>query len=265
MLRRFLYLDSVALNQYMGAVEGGLVSESTFRAKSTGSGRAGVDAKVVNASGERGREDEESRTLSDTDEARFDRLVAAAQARPDELAWVEVVEPDTDFADIGIGAIVSWECDIYVPQIVQTMASSGEAAGAMKMMEDLLPSAQVLGLDVEGLPDAAQLKAVSSFMGGLDASLLVVGEDDTTDWTIAGHLGDEALRGGDLDGRAIVVGKVSRVLSLGKWKPFLTFPGMNLMSRDQRRKKEREAPAPGKEDEYLHGPALVLDILAIFR
>lgn len=260
-----MYLDSVALNQYVGAVEGGLVSESTFRAKSTGSGKAGVDVKVVNASGERAHEDEQSRTLTDTDEARFDRLVVAAQGRPDELAWVDVVQPDTDFEDIGIGAIVSWECDIYVPQIVQAIASSGEGASAVKMMEDLLPSAEVLGVDVEGMPDIAQLKAVSGFVDGLDASLLVVGEDDATDWTIAGHLGEEALRGGELDGRAIVVGKVSRVVSVGRWKPFLTFPGMNLMPRDQRRKKEREAPSPGKEDEYLHGPALVLDILAIYR
>ncbi len=265
MLRRFLYLDAAALSQYIGAVEGGLISESTLRTRSTGTGGAGVDLKVLKGSGERAHEDEESRTLADTDEARFDRLVKAAREAPDELGWVDVVQPDLDFADVGIGAIVSWECDIFVPQIVQTMASSGEVASAVKMMEDLLPNAEAFGLDLEGMPDAAQLKAVSGFVDGLDASLLVVGEDDATEWSIAGHLGQEALLSGELDGRAILVGKVSRVLPAGRWKPFLTFPGMNLMSREQRRKQERQSPEQGKEDQYLHGPALMLDILAIYR
>jgi hypothetical protein len=40
---------------------------------------------------------------------------------------------------------------------------------------------------------------------------------------------------------------------------------MNLLSREERRKKEHEAPPPGKEAEYLPGPALMLDILAIYR
>ena len=40
---------------------------------------------------------------------------------------------------------------------------------------------------------------------------------------------------------------------------------MNLVPREERRKMERQAPAPGKESEYLSGPALMLDILAIYR
>ncbi|WP_276320667.1 hypothetical protein [Phytoactinopolyspora endophytica] len=40
---------------------------------------------------------------------------------------------------------------------------------------------------------------------------------------------------------------------------------MNLVPREERRKMERQAPAPGKEDEYLEGPALMLDLLALYR
>jgi hypothetical protein len=62
-----------------------------------------------------------------------------------------------------------------------------------------------------------------------------------------------------------VVGKVSRVLKEGQLRPFTTFPGMNLGSREQRRKLERQRPKEGEEDQYLIGPALMLDILAIYR
>src|SRR5450631_2725224 len=51
MLRRFLYLDPTALNQYVTALEGGLTTESTRRLMRSGTGTGGVDVKVVHASG----------------------------------------------------------------------------------------------------------------------------------------------------------------------------------------------------------------------
>jgi len=264
MLRRFDYLDRTALGQYVTALEGGLTTESTTRLLRSGTGTGGVDVKVINASGERSREEEESRTLADTDEARFDRLLRAAAAEPEALDWVEVLQPDTDLDGIGIGAMLSWECDLYVPEIIQTLARSGEALGAIRMMQNLLPMARSLGLDTEGLPNDEEMSAVSDFISGMDASLLVVGEDDETDWRVAGQLTDGWLHG-DVEGRARVVGKVSKVVPLGRWKPYLTFPGMNLLPREERRRMERQAPAPDKEGEYLSGPALMLDILAIYR
>ncbi|MPZ91867.1 MAG: hypothetical protein GEU68_09605 [Actinobacteria bacterium] len=128
MLRRFIYLDKSALSQYVTALEGGLVTESTRRSLRSGAGKGGVDAKLVHASGERAKEEEESQTFSDTDEARFERLLRAAAAEPEVLAWVEVLDPGTDFDNIGIGAMVSWECDLYVPEVVQTLATSGDGS-----------------------------------------------------------------------------------------------------------------------------------------
>jgi len=98
-----------------------------------------------------------------------------------------------------------------------------------------------LGLDTEGLPN-----------------------DEEIDWRIAGQLDGESLHG-DVEGRARVVGKVSKTVPLGRWKPYLTFPGMNLLPREKRRRLERQSPATGKENEYLAGSALMLDILAIYR
>ncbi|MGI9092853.1 MAG: DUF6414 family protein [Mycobacteriales bacterium] len=264
MLRRFIYLDKTALGQYVTVLEGGLTTESTTRLLRSGTGTGGVDVRVINASGERSREEEESRTLADTDEARFDRLLRAAAAEPEALGWVEVLQPDTDLDGIGIGAMLSWECDLYVPEIIQTLARSGEALRAIGMIQNLLPMARTLGLNTEGLPNDEELSAVSGFVSGLDASLLVVGEDDETDWRVAGQLTDGSLNG-DVEGRARVVGKVSKAVPSGRWKPYLTFPGLKLLPREERRRMERQAPAPGKEGEYLPGPALMLDILAIYR
>lgn len=264
MLRRFLYLDTTALAQYVSALEGGQLTESTSRSLRRGTGGGELDAKVVKLNGEKGHEDERSLTLADTDEARFDRLLKAAAANSDEVGWIDTLQPDTDFQEIGLGAMVSWECDLYVPSFVQMLAKSGEAVGALNMMQTLLPAARDMGLTTTGLPGADAMKAAASFIGGVGAKLLIVGEDDDTDWKVAAHV-DDAFQHGDLEGRARVVGKVSRVLKAGQWLPFLTFPGMKLVAREERRRLERQAPAPGKEGEYLSGPAIMLDLLAVYR
>jgi hypothetical protein len=114
------------------------------------------------------------------------------------------------------------------------------------------------------LPDEEEMSATSGFLNSMDSAIIVTGEDDDTEWRISGELVDDFLYG-EVEGTARVVGKVSKVVKRGRWKPYLAFPGMNLLSREERRKKEHEAPPPGKEAEYLPGPALMLDILAIYR
>lgn len=264
MLARFIYLDTDALGQYLAAVEGGLHAESTQRTRRAGSGSGGLNAKGLTLSGARSREDEDSLTVADTDSARFARLLAAADEAAEDLGWVDVLDPASDLEGIGIGAMVSWECDIYVPDVIQAMARSGEALQAIEMMQSLRPAAEAFGLDTDGIPDAKTLGAATSFISGLNAPLVVVGEDEDTDWRVAGRVRDDNLRG-DLDGRARVVGKVEKIVLPGRWQPYLTFSGMKLVGREARRKLEKQAPPAGEEDQYLPGPALVLDVLAIYR
>lgn len=261
MLRNFVYLDSKALSQYVTAIEGGQLTEAKKRSVRSGAATGGVDLKVARAEGKRASEDEDSRTFADSDEAKFDRLLAAAADNPDALGWIEVMEPDTDLAAASTGVMVHWECEIFVPDAVQILRQS---AGAIGMMQNLLPAARSLGLDTTGLPTDAEMNSMADFINQIDVRLVVVGEDDNTEWQVAGDLRDECLRG-ELEGRARLVGKVSKVIVQGKWKPFVSFPGMNLLPRKQRREMEQRPPEQGKEDEYLQGPALMLDVLAIYR
>lgn len=219
MLRRFLYLDTIALGQYVSALEGGALTTSSERTTKSGGGKGGADVKLLHVSGEKSRENESSRIYADTDEARFDRLLVAAATSPEALGWTAVIDPDIDFVDAGIGAMISWECDVYVPEIIQTLSQSGEAQKAIAMMQGLLPAANSLGLDTAGLPDAEEMGAFSKLIEGMSARVLVVGEEDDTDWRVAGQTLDEFIRG-DLDGRARVVGKVSKTIPQGSWKPF---------------------------------------------
>lgn len=265
MLRRFTYLDTEALGQYVAAVEGGLRQESTstdHRDRNTG---AAIDAKVARVDLSGGSAIEESLRLQDTDEARFDRLVASGRSRSDELDWLEVLDADDGLSTAAIGTMIEWECDLYVPDVIRMLAKAGGMIDAVRTFTELAPLMQTLGADVsDGLPNLDELRAASGVVEAMDAKLVVVGDDPDTDWQVSATLEPHFMRG-DIEGRARIVGKVARKLPAGRSKPFVTFPGMNVLPRRQRRDIER-APIPdGKEDEYLTGPALILDLLAIYR
>lgn len=264
MLRRFLYLDRTALRQYSSMIDGGLASSSTVTQTRGGEDAVRVDAKLVGGQKGWSREDQESKVVEDTDEARFDRLMSAAALDAERLGWIDVLDPDADLDRVGVGAVISWECDVWIPPASEMLSSTGEAAQALRMMRSLAPSASALGMAIPGLPDDSQLEAMQRFVEGAEGKAVLVGEADESTWKFVAPL-DPSFRDGDLDGYARVVGKVSKVVPEGRWQPLLTLPGMNLMPRAERRALQSKAPEPGQEDQYVAGPLVVLDLLAVFR
>lgn len=267
MLKRFLYLDQQALGDYLSALEGGTRAALERRTVVGGSAEGGVDARVVTGSVGKKRENEESLSLSDTPQARFERLLQLVNADPEAAAWIEVMDPAKDLEDVAIGAMIDLECDVYVPDIVRAMSTSYPSGGisqALQQLDALLPFATALGLDTSGLPSKQERDAVAGFAQNLSSDIIAVGEPDSSDWHIAGQLTAEYING-DIEGVARVVGKVSAQWSSGQWKPLLALPGSSLLPRAQRRELERQRPSEGQDGNYLEGPALMLDILAIYR
>jgi hypothetical protein len=93
---------------------------------------------------------------------------------------------------------------------------------------------------------------------------VLVGEPDSESWRVAGKLLASNING-EIDGLARVVGKVSTIWQKEEWKPLLSLPGANLIPREQRRKLERTKPTEDQQDNWLEGPALMLDVLAVYR
>jgi len=265
MLKRFLYLDFTALADYVSALEGGTRAGVERRHLGAGKGEGALDAKIVRAGGQRSYEDEESLKLSDTPEARFERLLHLAEADPELSGWVDVVNPETDLATVGIGAMVSTECDVYVPDLVQALSTSGGLGDALDTLDEMMPYAAALGLDTTtDLPPKHERDAVKGFIEKLGGNLVAVGEYEGSAWKVVGELQGQYLRD-DVEGVAQIIGKVSKRWSTGQWKPLLALPGSSLLPRAERRELERKRPKPGEEDEYMEGPAIMLHVLAIYQ
>jgi hypothetical protein len=135
-------------------------------------------------------------------------------------------------------------------------------------MDAVLPFAEILNLDTGNMPSKAEREAAKGLTGSfgdiLGGKVVVVGEFDESDWKVAGQVSPDYVNG-DLDGRVRVVGKIASRWSQGQWKPVMALPGTSLLPREQRRRMERMRPDPGQESSFLEGPAIMLDLLAIYR
>jgi hypothetical protein len=264
MLRRFLYLDKAALSDYVSTLEDGLREKLERRSVTGGSSEGAVNARIASAGVAHSQEREESTSLSDTPAAQFTRLLDLARKDPEAAGWIEVLNPDDDLKDVGIGALIEAECDIYVPEVIQALASSGGLVEALNAMAELEPYVKALGLDTANLPARDERDSMKGFIEALGGSIVAVGEFDASSWRLAGQLDDRYING-DLDGPARIVGKVTTTWPANQWKPLLALPGSSLLPRAQRRELARKPPAESQKDQYLEGPALMLDVLAIYR
>jgi hypothetical protein len=145
MLRRFLYLDTEALHQYASAIEGGERTGTTRKTTASRDRGVAADAKVLKGNLKHGSADEEAHSLGDTDAARFDRLLSAANQNAEALGWVDVSQPDVDLEGIGTGAMVALECELYVPDAVKMTSQASGMLPMLKMLQDISPAAKSLG------------------------------------------------------------------------------------------------------------------------
>jgi hypothetical protein len=263
MLPKFHYLDSSTLDSYLSTLEGGLtekVSRTNGRTGGVG-GRAG--SRGIGVEGKRDSHQSETSEIVDTPAARFERLLRCCEADPESAGWIELTTL-ADLAEAGHGALVSAECELYVPDAVRMFSPTGEAATAIAAMKDFMPLAGEFGIDMEGVPKPDQLDAFSSLLGKMSSDLVVVGEDES-EWKVAARLRADNVEDDSIDGYFRIVGKVATRWSENRWKPLLALPGAGLLPRRERKALEAKAPDSEDDDSFLRGPAVMLDVLAIYR
>lgn len=258
------YLDSTMLANFVANIEGGVRQSLSSKTSQTKGGGGGVDIGPVKVEGSLSGGQETELTYEDHDASRLRRLIVAGNSDSERLAWIEVGNPDDDFKDIGMGAVIHWECDAYIPDAINAL-SNPQAKSALQVVENLMPQASALGLDVDGLPAPEKLGAVAAALNSFDVAPVVIGESDDTSWRIIGSLKREfILDSAEFDGRARIIAKVKKTVREDSWYLLASLPGMKLFSRDERRKLERQGPREGQEGQFEKGPLLVVEYLAVY-
>jgi len=263
MLKNLLYLNESALGDYLSALEGGARSSVEDRGQRSAGSRGGA-GQAFEPDGRYAREDEKTVRLTDTPPSQFERLMALVAADPALSGWVAIQDSESESQDLHVGAFIDVSCDIQVPSMIKALAPQGGMVAAVKALREIgstMGSGQSPQIDDSKL---AMFETLGNFIGG---DLVVVGETDSEAWKVAGRLRNDHLRvaADELDGTVRMVGKVSRKLGEKDFKPLLALPGLDMLPRAQRREIEAKGPSGAEDDSWLKGPALMLEILAIYR
>lgn len=258
-----IYLNTDMLDTYIAAIEDGLRETETSTTQKSSGLEGGAKLPGANLKAAKGSTSESTTSSRDHAAARLQRLLSAMNEDEEDLGVETVLQDDVAFPAVGTGSIVKWECDLYIPEMVSNLA---DAAKAFEAIRSIAPAAESFGLSVEGLPKVDQVDAMEKMIGVMDAPSLVVGDDEETEWKIAGQIQDRFVTGGaELADRAQVIAKVIRVIPKGKWYSLVEPKGFK-MSREARREKERKGPSDENDRvNYLAGPLALVDFLAIYR
>ncbi|UVJ40233.1 hypothetical protein [Arthrobacter sp. CJ23] len=243
MLKNFLYLNEPMLDGFLSALGAG-------SPKAAGAG-SGVE-----------QDGQDSADQAATPEAKFEQLLKLARRHAKASAWITVADVDADLKEAHRGAILELECEIFVPDAAKAFSPWASFPQLMEQLEAYWPFAGMMNPGAKrNLQEHFRAKGMGAPFG---SHLVFVGDIEGTDVRIAGKLIGTHLRG-DIDGYAHVVGKVTTQWDAGRWKPLISVPDMDPAAREKRRETEQNGPAPGQEQNWLEGPAFMLDVLAIYR
>lgn len=257
MLRNFLYLDERQLSQYISQVEDGLRRASSRSSSLDRDRRLALDAKIANFGLGRKNVDAESLDYDDNGPARFDRLLALVEGDRDQFGWFDLDDAATAASSLRTGHIVEFGAEVYPADVSQLSASNG--------ILGMLPLVKAISR-LTGKPTGFEqfedgtLDAIAEFGAAMKGTTILRG-DLADDSRFVAQVPSDVVA----DGFAHVVGKVVTTWGAGHWKPLPGLPVYSQLPRDQRRELERKGPPAGSEMMWLEGPAMQLNLLAIYQ
>jgi hypothetical protein len=152
---------------------------------------------------------------------------------------------------------------VEVPPALKAIAG-GKITQTLETIDTLASVSTFLGIDTAKLPGKSEVGAIRKMYTGVEIPKLAVCYFDDSEWKLIATIKPEFERA-DVEGFGRVVGKVVSALPTGSTKPLLTMKGMSFLNRQQRRELERTTITDKNRDQFIEGPALVIDLLAIYR
>jgi len=257
MLRNFLYLDESQLKQYISQVEDGLRRASSRSASLDTEKKLALEAKIANFGIGRTATDVESQDYDDDGPARFERLLSLVEGDSEQFGWFDLESVPEQRAQLKTGHIVEFAAEVYPADVSQLSSPSG-ILGALPLVKAI---SRLTGKPTgfEQFEDGT-LDAIAEFGAAMQGTTVILGDLDD-DSRFMAQIPDGAV----IDGTARVVGKVISTWAAGKWKPLPGLPVYSQLPRDERRKLERQGPPAGSEMMWLEGPAMQLNLLAVYQ
>jgi hypothetical protein len=268
-LREFLYLDNKLTQEFLAQLEGGVFNEEAQReleqrGKSLG-GEAGVSALGTKAGVQAGRrsggEEETERTVQQTPESAFARLVDLLTDQQ-ALQWLEVVD-EAIWEQLRRGELIEAEAVVRVSSLVRFMTLAQGAAPLMELLESIGEET----LDEEGREAMSMFSMLGQVVG--NSVPIVAPLAGSPDYKLLASLQPENLRVAVdlLDGDATVLAKIHRKLRPDERHTAIDLiPGIRAFPEAQRREfAEGMENTPDAPDMVIEPPAAHVTVVPIYR
>ena len=263
-LRNFLFLNTSTVNDYLSTLEGSVTDspiDQTEVKKSEKSGKAGY--QIIEGSAGSETSTETKQRLAITDAARFQRLYELLEKQ-------NLIQPldafDTEiWNQLQRGELLEIQANIRLP----------DSFKLTQTIEDLSPFLDIMkAFDQDPLADPKTraafegMRAIGKLIDKQNAPL-VFEATATPGYQFATHLPIQHLRCelADLQGEAVVFGKVQRILKKGE--RLEVFSLVSALTESMKMQKQRSKAIKEITDknviEMIKGPAIILIPVAVYR
>ena len=189
------------------------------------------------------------------------RAATALDAASSRWRYRDIEDLREEFDTISVADIMQVQCEVEIPPFVRMFSQPDQLDDMVNMIEAFRAMAPMLGQDLEGMPGKKETKAFRDFGKAMKSDVVIVGDQEDGGPQVTGKLHQDYIRD-EIEGDVFILGKVAKRLKDGETHSLLAIPGASLMSRQQRRQASRQEQT---DETTLVGPALTLDILAIYR
>lgn len=260
-LRKFLYLDSKLLDDYLAGMQDVVVDEVvTETTQSSGGLEAGAGAAGVKAGGkkERSRATEVRREVKATDAMKFQRLYSTLEGQEGFTYWEAM--SDDDWSRLSRNQLIEAEVELTQSTIGSI---AGKLDGLMGLMQVIAPE------EVDS--DTAEAVAGLGLLGQLEASRGIPLKMElvaSKKFKFIAHLNPDALRisRDELSGEATLFAKIRRKLAQSETMDlFDLLGGLDglALNRDQKRALKKKA-IPAELRNPVRAPAAIVVPIAIY-
>lgn len=266
-LRRFLYLNRGAVDEFLAQIEGGVIDGRVgVRSRRSRAFRLNLGWRNVGAGGERQGTAEQEEARAVTDASKFQRLYELLRSRGALQFFDEL--PEDAFKELPIDIVLQVSGRFRLPKPVELLQKLDAAEEYLSLCDLFGTGSTDDNKDLRLL-----LPKIRSAVSSLEKEPLPVLFEAVSKlgYRFMSRLGRADLRTSpqDFQGEAVILGKVtSRVLSGQKEEVCSIAPRVTRliseMNREQRRRGNIAQP-PEEAVEYLLGPATVLLPIAIWR
>ncbi|MBF6439272.1 DUF6414 family protein [Nocardia cyriacigeorgica] len=265
--RDFLYIDGDTIESLLAGVEGGSYESVDERWRHSDKSRSLTGAEAEPGMSEDSTTvtlSEQRRRILQNAEARFTRLWETVNHDSDET----VLDDRTDLSSLEHAATVGSFCmftgRLYIPALLAVLSNATELQSVAQLLERwgaLPPGSDDIVDKLDALTNAKDLLAesfpITLQLGSQRPTVILPLQPQKSRISINQFIG-----------QATVFGRVVDNIDSDSSYALLTLPGaahLPKMSRQQRRRAERDKSATSEAPTEVRGPALVVKPLAIFQ